>query len=75
MGGTTSHEEKKTVDSTGEVNNNVVVQETVDVYSSEMVILLSILCILKIIELGCYLYTTHNRNLKKKYSQSQGSIV
>lgn len=68
MGGTTSHDEAKTVDSTGQVNNNVVVQETVDVYSSEIVILLGVLCILKILELGCFLYMNHKKSLKKKYA-------
>lgn len=72
MGSGPSQEEVKTVDSTGQVNNNVVVafgalQKTVDNSSVEIIILLLILCVIKILEFASYVYVTHIRKMKKKY--------
>lgn len=62
-----SNEDTKTVDSNGEVNNNVVIQERVDVFSAEITWMLGLLCILKLLEFGSYLYINHKRSMKKKY--------
>lgn len=70
MGSSPSQHETKTIESTGHVNNNLVIQETEDVYSMEIVILLSVLCILKILEIGIYLYTKYKQQMKKKYTQA-----
>ncbi len=50
MGKTESKLEAKTVDSTGAVNNNFVVEGLVPIIGEEMTILLYIIVIVKIIE-------------------------
>lgn len=70
MGSSHSQVEKKTIESTGQVNNNVVIQETEDVYSMEIVILLSLLCALKILEISIFLYNKYKQQMKKKYTQA-----
>lgn len=62
-----SSEEKK-VDATGQVNNQIQISDTVNVYSIEIVILLLGILLIKIFEVACYIYVNHNRRLKKKYS-------
>ena len=68
MGTTESKDETKTVDSNGNVNNNVVIQEQNSSNSFEMKILLYIVCIIKIIELLVFIYKFHRKNLKRKYT-------
>lgn len=70
MGGSTSSE-KKTVDSTGAVNNNVVVNGEVDVSSFEIIILLGIICAIKIMEFIYFIYRRHYQNVKKKHLPQQ----
>lgn len=72
MGSSESREEVNVVDTTGQVNNNVVVEfgalrKSVHDYGMEIVILLLILCIIKILEFSSYIYINHIRKLKKKY--------
>lgn len=73
MGGSQSSQpENKVVESSGQVNNNVVVafdtlQNTVADYGLEIVLLLLILCILKILEFASYVYVNHTKKMKKKY--------
>lgn len=65
-------EEHKTVDATGTVNNNVVLQPgTVDVYSQELVILGSIICLIKLIEVVSFLYYKHKKSIKRQYLSSR----
>ncbi len=69
--------DSKEVDSTGEVNNNVIVQETkgnVNDRSSEVVILMYIICGLKLLELGLYLYKFHQKKMKKKYIKAASTL-
>lgn len=74
MGSNTSTE-KKTVDSTGTVNNNVVVNGEVDVTSLEIVILLGIICAIKIMEFIYFIYKRNYHNIKKRAStQSVQSV-
>lgn len=71
MGGTKSKTVNKDVDSNGAINNNIVLKNT-DVMNvsveSEIVILLSIICGIKILEVLLFLYYKHRRGLKKTYS-------
>lgn len=60
-------EERKVVETTGSVNNNLVIQGTVDVYSNEIVLLLIIICFIKIVELAYFLYYKHKKNIKRQY--------
>lgn len=68
MGLFSSKSEDKTIDTNGNVNNNVVVEESVNIYSFEIIALLTIICIIKIIELACYLYVRHEKKIKRKYA-------
>lgn len=81
MGGSeSSHQEQKVVESSGQVNNNVVVavdtlQDTVADYGLEIAVLLLILCILKLFEFASYIYTNHIKKMKKKYSNNSTAKV
>lgn len=66
MGNTDSKEETKAVDSNGNVNNNVVIQEP-NSKNSDIKIVLYIICGIKIIELLIFIYKFHRKNLKRKY--------
>lgn len=63
--------EEQTLESTGEVNNNVIVANPVDVQSDKITTLLTIITVLKVLEI-CYIgYKSFHRHMKKKYSQQQ----
>lgn len=68
MGGSHSTEEVKAVDSSGAVNNNIVFTDPIRISNKEIVLLLSIICVIKIVELLFFVYREHKKNLKKKYS-------
>lgn len=70
MGGSSSTE-KKAVDTTGGVNNNIVVNGEVDVSSDEVVILLGIICAIKIMEFVYFIYRRHYQTIKKRSSPTQ----
>lgn len=72
MGTTQSKEEVKAVDTNGNVNNNVIIEET---KHNEIFILLLIICIIKLIEVIVFLYKTHKKMLKKKYQIPDTSKV
>lgn len=65
-----SKSESKTIDSNGAVNNNIVLQEdqSINIHSIELLILLGILVILRTIEFGYFICRIHQRKLKKKYT-------
>lgn len=68
MGSSESKPEQKTVDTTGNVNNNVVIGRVsgeVDVYSVEIVILLGIICAIKLIEFIYFIYQRHYHKIKR----------
>lgn len=68
MGSTESKDETKTVDSTGEVNNNLVIQEsTTNKGGFQIVIPLYIICGIKILELFIFIYKFQQKKMKKKY--------
>lgn len=69
-GGESKQEETKTVDSTGAVNNNVVVTNPVNIRNMDIMILLWLIGIIKVIELILYMYKTHQRTMKKKYTNN-----
>ncbi len=66
MGNSESKTENKAVDTNGNVNNNVVIQEPIPV-TNNFTFAIWIICGIKIIELFIYIYKFHQRNLKKKY--------
>lgn len=67
MGTTTSKE----VDSTGPVNNNIILDttSTINMHSFEMVVMLAIICAIKILELILFIYFKHRRGLKKGFER------
>jgi hypothetical protein len=71
MGGWFSkNEENKNIENDGQVTNNVVIGETVDIHNFEIIVLLYIITILKLIEFACFLYRNHTSKLKKKFIRS-----
>lgn len=72
MGSKQSTNEKKTVDTIGTLNNNLLLGGTdvMNIYNFEIVLLLSIICVVKLIEFGYFLYRQHSKQLKKKYSNN-----
>lgn len=55
------------INSTGTVNNNVIVNDTVNIYSKEIVYLLIAILALKMFEIVIFIYFKHRRHLKKVY--------
>lgn len=67
MGGSDS-KPAKTIESSGHVNNNVVIGKVsgeVDVYSTELVVMLGIICIIKILEFVYFVYRRHYQSIKR----------
>lgn len=68
--------EEKVVDSTGHVNNNIVIQEAKDTHSQvilnqKLLYATYILVCAEIIKLGVYIYCNIKKNLKKRYENKQ----
>lgn len=68
--------EEKTVDSTGHVNNNIVIQEARDTHQQVLIgerlmYATYVLVIAEIIKLGIYLYTQWRNKIKKKYESTR----
>lgn len=74
MGSSDSKEETKTVDSNGNVNNNIVIQDPVPIHSKDISVVLYIICAIKIFELIIFLYKFHSKNLKKKYANQNQNV-
>lgn len=78
FGSSEEETEIKTVDSNGNINNNVIIQEAKDTHS-QMLIGERLLCATyilvgaEVIKLGIYLFTCLRRAFKKKY-QKTGSV-
>lgn len=62
----------KVVDSTGTVNNNVVVSEPVPIENRTILILIWVICVVKVLEFVWLIYRKHHKSLKKKYA-NEGS--
>lgn len=73
MGSSQSTKETKTIDTTGNVNNNVVINDQVNIYSQEITGLLAVICVLKIIEFIYFIYTKHYRHIKKHINTQKQS--
>lgn len=55
-GGESKSTQEKSVDTTGNVNNNVIVDNEVPIVSKEIVLLLSAIVILQVFQLCMYIY-------------------
>lgn len=70
--------EEKTVDSTGHVNNNIVIQEAADTHqqlivNEKLFYITSLLVIFEIIKLGVFIFSGYKRRLKKMYGKNNVS--
>ncbi len=65
--GNSDSKESKTVDSNGNVNNNIVLQESIPIHSNSIVTILTIICAIKVFELVLFLYKLHLKKIKRKY--------
>lgn len=75
FGSSEENMDQKVVDSTGQVNNNIVIQEARDTHeqvkiNERMLTTMYIMCVVEIIKLGVYIYNRFKKNLKKKYNQN-----
>lgn len=73
MGSGESKTETKSVEASGQVNNSMVLNTSRDDYGLEYLVLLSILCVVKILELLSFLYIKYNALLKKKYTRGDAA--
>lgn len=71
--GESKHDETKTVDTSGAVNNNLVLNQPVPIHYKTLEILIWIICVIKVIELCICAYKIHQRCLKKKYASNSGA--
>lgn len=67
-GGSSKPQDTKMVDSSGTVNNNVVVSQPVPIENRQLLILIWVICILRVAEFLWLLYREHHKSLKKKYA-------
>lgn len=73
FGSSEERDESKLVDTNGQVNNNVIIQEARDVHDSrrsneQMVMLMYFMCGLEIVKCAMYIYCKFVRKMKKKYT-------
>lgn len=67
---------QKAVDSNGQVNNNIIIQEAKDVHqqlllSEKVMCVMLLMCGMEIIKFGMYLYAKFTRKMKKRYASSE----
>lgn len=67
-GGESKHQDVKSVDTAGAINNNLVFSEPVPIHHKTLEWLILIICVVKVIELFISLYKIHQKQLKKKYA-------
>lgn len=60
-------EESKQIDTSGNVNNNVILEGPIDVNHDKITILLSIMLIIQIISFGMKIFSTFRHSVKKRY--------
>lgn len=71
MGNWFSSSENKNFESDGQVNNNVIVEETSGgKFDAEILILTAIICALKIFEFIVFVYKRHTRFIKERHERN-----
>lgn len=78
FGSSEENHDEKTIDSTGHVNTNIVIQEAGDIHeqllqSAKLLNATYVLVFLELIKLGIYLFTSMKKSYKKKYGSSSNS--
>lgn len=71
MGLFSSKEESKTAENHGQMQNNLTIGNTVDVYSQENTVLLGIICAVKVIEMIIFIVKSCKRDIKKTIEGSK----
>lgn len=62
--------QSKNADNNGEVVNNLVIDESVQVENGQILTLLLIIALLKLVQFIYKLYKDHKKSLKKKYANA-----
>lgn len=75
-----SKSEEKMVDTNGQVNNNIIIQEAHDTHAQVLInekLLLAtyVLCLIEIFKVVLYLISAYKKHVKKQYEQSQKGKV
>lgn len=73
-----SVENTKMVDTNGQVNNNIIIQEAADIHdqtktSERVLLVMYFMCGLELIKFGIYIYNSFARRMKKKYQTNAKS--
>lgn len=72
MGGTQSSEKSTDVEAAGQVNNQFVVQHhPVNVQSTEILVILTILCALRVLEVAYGMYMTCKRRIQNRIRETE----
>lgn len=76
MGSSASTDEKKTVDTSGTVNNNVVIQEESFSKTLECILMVNtIIAVVQIIEFVYFVYFKHKKQWEKKYGSQTATAT
>lgn len=71
-GGSSKPVDTKVIDSSGTVNNNVVLTDPVPIENRQLLILIWVICVVKVCEFVWLIYWKHHKSLKKKYGNEGG---
>lgn len=69
MGGSSS-KETQNVENSGQVQNNIHINKTMEVHNAENSMLLGIICAIKVLEVVIFVYKSFRRGLKRKLEGS-----
>lgn len=72
--------EQKAIESNGQVNNNIIIQEAKDVHEqlklNERLLNMSyIICAIEILKLAMYMYCKFTKKIKKKYDKTNNNTA
>lgn len=78
FGSSEERTEEKAVDSTGHVNNNIIIQEAQDTHAQmltneKLLVASYLLVFFEIVKLGVYIYINFKKNIKKKYEGAKNN--
>lgn len=75
LSSSTENTEQKAIDATGNVNNNIIIQEAQDTHSQlitneKLLVATYFLCAIEAIKMGVYVFLKYRKNLKNKYENN-----
>lgn len=65
-----SNDDSEKIENEGQINNNVVIQDSVEIFNFEISLMLLIIVIIKVIEFLVFVQRVHGHRMKKKYQRS-----